>query len=313
MLKKLGIEIVKLDLPFRLNHVNCLLAEGETGWAIIDTGLHDTKTIARWEDILQGKNVSDLYISHYHPDHFGYAGGLQQKTGAKVSMTQVDEKSGKKVWGEEFIQEIRKNYTLSGVPDRIAQLMTVNTEEFRKIITPYPNVDHYFQEGEKILFGQHEYEVIFTPGHADGLVVFYSKENSVLLSTDHILPRITPNIAYWFHGVKNPLKAYMESLEKIKRLNVEFVIPSHGEPFYSANNRINEILKHHEERLAFVLKSIGREITAYSLSKKLFAFEMDAHEERFALGESIAHLEYLRHKGYINKEIHNDTCWYYIL
>ncbi|GIN92069.1 MBL fold metallo-hydrolase [Siminovitchia terrae] len=312
MLKKLGIEIVKLDLPFRLNHVNCLLAEGETGWAIIDTGLHDTKTIARWEDILQAKKVSDLYISHYHPDHFGYAGGLQQKTGAKVSMTQVDEKSGKTVWGEEFIQEIRKNYTLSGVPDHITQLMTVNTEEFKEVITPYPNVDHYFQEGEKILFGQHEYEVIFTPGHADGLVVFYSKENSVLLSTDHILPRITPNIAYWFHGIENPLKAYMESLEKIKRLNVEFVIPSHGEPFYYANKRINEILNHHEERLAFVLKSIGRGITAYSLSKKLFAFEMDAHEQRFALGESIAHLEYLRYKGYINKEIHNGICWYYI-
>lgn len=312
MLEKLGIEIVKLDLPFRLNHVNSLLAMGNSGWTIIDTGLHDKRTVARWDTILQGKKVSDLLISHYHPDHFGYAGAFQKKTGAKVSMTRVDEKSGYTVWEEEFIREIRRNYRIAGVPDQIAEGMTANTEGFRKVITPYPKVDHYFKEGEKILFGHNEYEVIFSPGHADGLVVFYNKENSVLLSTDHILPHITPNVAYWFHGIKNPLKAYINSLKKIKKLNVEYVIPSHGHPFYHANKRIDEILTHHEERLAFVMKNIENEITAYSLSKKLFDFEMDVHEKRFALGETIAHLEYLRYKGYIKKEMNNGVAFYYI-
>lgn len=310
MLEKLGIEIVRLELPFRLNHVNCLLAESENGWKMIDTGLHDKKTIARWDDVLQGKKVTDIYVSHYHPDHFGYAGSLQQKTGANVTMSEMDEVSGKTVWEDAFIQEIRKGYALSGVPEDIANGMTSNTEGFRKKITPYPEVNYYFKEGDSIVFGKHEYEIISTPGHADGLVVFYNKDESVLISTDHILPNITPNVAYWFHGIKNPLHAYMKSLEKIKQLDVAYVIPSHGQPFYDANKRIDEILDHHKERLAFVMDQLEMETTAYQLSQKLFNFEMDIHEKRFALGETIAHLEFLRYEGGLTRELH-DGMWVY--
>ena len=77
-------------------------------------------------------------------------------------------------------------------------------------------------------FGKYEYEVIFTPGHSDGLITLYNKENSVLFSTDHILPRISPNISYWFRGISNPLEAFFTSLKKIQKLDVEYVIPSHG-------------------------------------------------------------------------------------
>ncbi|HEX6923567.1 MAG TPA: MBL fold metallo-hydrolase, partial [Bacillales bacterium] len=205
MFKELGITPVRIDLPFRLDHVNCFLAEGEDGWTLIDTGLHDQKTVGRWNELLQEKKVTDLLITHYHPDHFGYAGGLQQKTGARVSMTETDSESGINVWEEDFILEIRRNYFLAGVSEETAVQMTSNTKEFTAAVTPYPEIDHYFQDGEKIQIGPYEYEVIFTPGHSDGLVVFYCKEKNVLLSTDHILPRITPNIAYWFHGIENPL------------------------------------------------------------------------------------------------------------
>jgi len=56
------------------------------------------------------------------------------------------------------------------------------------------------------------YEVIFTPGHSDGLICLYNKEKNVLFSTDHILPRITPNISYWFYGEKNPLQSFQNAL-----------------------------------------------------------------------------------------------------
>src|SRR5690625_3480770 len=80
LLEKLGVQLIKLDLPFRLNHVNCFLAEGEQGWAVIDAGLHNEATVKRWEQALAGKVVTDLYVTHYHPDHFGYIGGLDRKS-----------------------------------------------------------------------------------------------------------------------------------------------------------------------------------------------------------------------------------------
>lgn len=78
MLEKLGVEAVRIDLPFRLNHVNCFMAENEQGWTVIDAGLNNDDTRALWERKLDGKKVTDLLVTHYHPDHFGYAGGLQE-------------------------------------------------------------------------------------------------------------------------------------------------------------------------------------------------------------------------------------------
>lgn len=310
MFEELGITPVRIDLPFRLNHVNCFLAEGADGWTIIDTGLHDEKTAARWDELIRDKKVTDLLITHYHPDHFGYAGGLQEKTGARVSMTKADAESGVHVWERDFIMNIRRNYISAGIPEKTAIEMTSNTESFTERVTPYPKINHYFQEGEKVAIGRYEYEVIFTPGHSDGLVVFYCKEKNVLLSTDHILPRITPNIAYWFHGIDNPLGAYMESLKKVRRLDADFVIPCHGEPFHGANQRIDEILEHHDSRLAKTLDAVGDEANIYEVCGRLFNRELNIHETRFALGETIAHLEYLRHEGEVIREM-RDGQWCY--
>lgn len=245
MLEELGLKLIRLDLPFRLNHVNCFLAEGHKGFQVIDTGLHNKETVERWQQELSGKPVSDIFITHYHPDHFGYAGGMQEMTGADVFMSKIDADAGQKAWQNSFLETLYENYLLTGIKEETAAKMTKNTEEFVPSVTPYPYIDHYFQEGEMVQIGTYTYEVFFTPGHSDGLVTFYNKEKNVLLSTDHILPKITPNISYWFHGDPNPLDSFLTSLEKIRKLNADFVIPSHGKPFYGANERIDQIEAHH--------------------------------------------------------------------
>lgn len=310
LLDKLGIKLIKLDLPFRLNHVNCFLAKGENGWIVIDTGLHNEQTVKRWNQELAGKNVSHIFITHYHPDHFGYAGGLQKKTGAKVCMSKVDSDMGLIAWRENFLNELSGHYQLAGIPVEIGNAMIENTREFVPRVTPYPFVSHYFREGEMVVIGKLEYEVIFTPGHSDGLFVFFNQEHKVLLSTDHILPKITPNISYCFHGDENPLKTYLKSLEKIRKLNAELVVPSHGQYFYNANKRINEIKAHHEERLAKALESLRSSKTVYQVCQDLFPFIKTIHETRFAIGETIAHLEYLRNKGECNRELVNGEYVY---
>lgn len=312
MLEQLGIKLVRLDLPFRLNHVNCFLAEGERGWTVIDTGLHNDHSIKRWEEELAGKEVTDIFVTHYHPDHFGYAGGLQQKTGAKVSMPQNDAENGLKVWTDEFLDELHGHYALAGIPKDVATAMIENTREFVPRVTPYPKIDHYFKEGELLVIGKFQYEVLFTPGHSDGLIVFYNREKNVLLSTDHILPKITPNISYWFHGDPNPLGTYLQSLEKIWKLDVDFVVPGHGRPFYGANERIKAIRKHHEDRLMKTLEALREKRTVFQVSKQLFPKIETIHETRFAIGETVAHLEYLRNQGECKRERLNGQYVYFV-
>jgi glyoxylase-like metal-dependent hydrolase (beta-lactamase superfamily II) len=312
MLEQLGITLLKIDLPFRLNHVNCFMAEGENGWTLIDTGLNNAATRALWAEQLRDKEVTDLFITHYHPDHFGYAGGLQQKTNARVSMTKTDAETGFKVWTDTYIQNLLQNYQTAGIPNETALQMVSNTAEFQQLVTPQPTIHHYFTEHEKVPIGHYEYEVIAAPGHSDGMVCFYNAEKNVLLSADHILPKITPNISYWFHGDDNPLQSYLTSLEEMKQLDVAYVIPSHGKPFYGANDRIDELLKHHEERLEETIAAIGSESTVYEVCNRLFRPGLTVHETRFAIGETIAHLEYLWHDGKCHKEL-KDGKWVYFV
>lgn len=101
----------------------------------------------------------------------------------------------------------------------------------------------------------------------------------------------------------------MASLEKIKVLNVDYVIPSHGKPFRGANQRIEELLAHHHERLAETYDAIKRPATIYEVNQQLFK-NLNIHETRFAVGETLAHLEYL----YVNnqcKKFLQDGTWYY--
>lgn len=310
MLAQLEIEIVTHPLPFRLNHVNCFLAEGKEGHVVIDTGLHRKETIALWEDVLQNKEVEDILITHYHPDHFGYAGKLQERSDANVSMSRIDATNSQAAWGKDLLTNLLDKYRQCGIPEETSQAMLQNTEDFIPRVTPFPKVNHFYEEYERFKIGKYEYEVIFTPGHSDGLVTFFNEEKKVLLSTDHILPRITPNISYWFYGDQNPLKTYIQSLEKVRKLDAEYVIPSHGKPFYDANQRIDEIIAHHEERLDATLAHVPKHPTVHTLCEALFDFELTVHETRFAIGETIAHLEYLKQRGEVTRsEI--DGIWHY--
>lgn len=311
MIKTFGLELIRLDLPFRLNHVNCFLAEGEDGYTIIDTGLNNEYTKKRWEELLQGKEVTNLFITHSHPDHFGYAGHLQTKTGAKVSMAKKETEIAQRLIDRKFLQDLAKNYKQIGVPLEEVDRMVRYTKSHSSNIGPFPKVDQFFEEGDTVKIGKYMYEVMFTPGHSDGLIVFYCAEKSILIATDHILPKITPNISYWFHGDPNPLATYLHSLEKMKQLQAEVVIPSHGRPFTDANKRIEQIKKHHDERLEKMLKHLTEARTAYEMSRRLFPNIETVHEIRFAIGETIAHLEYLRLKKEIKKETINGKILYY--
>jgi glyoxylase-like metal-dependent hydrolase (beta-lactamase superfamily II) len=309
MLSELRIEQITIPLPFRLNHVNCFLAEGSRGWTIIDAGLHTMVTKNMWKPVIEKHDIKDMVITHYHPDHFGYAGELQKLTGAEVWMTEIDKESGLTYWETNSLDVVKENYKKCGLPFQLASELTSDEESFNGKVKPYPEVQHIIEEGMKFQFGNHEYEVIFTPGHSDGLFVLYNKENGILLSTDHVLPKISPNISYWFRGDPNPLQAYINSLEKIKKLNADYVIPSHFKPFKNANKRIEELLAHHEERLEVTYKSIRKPSTIFEVTTEMFN-HLNLHEMRFAIGETLAHLEYLVSNDQCKKFIEG-TTWYY--
>lgn len=311
ILQNSGILPVKIDLPFRLNHVNCFLAEGENGWTIIDTGLNKASSKEAWDALLDGKELKRIVLTHYHPDHIGYAGTLQAKTGAEVRMTLTDTETMDLFWSEDFYDLMLSNYDHYGMDEPTSRRLMDYTRDFANRVMPLPKINEYLHEGDRMVFGRYEYELIHAPGHADGMICLFNREHGILLSADHILPRITPNISYWFFGEKNPLNVYLNSLERFKGLNAEYVIPSHGQPFQNANRRIDEIIGHHDKRLDQALEIVNNgKSTVFEVCLAMFGSRLTDHEVRFAIGETIAHLEYLAERGACEKEM-SDGKWIY--
>src|SRR5699024_9202003 len=101
------------------------------------------------------------------------------------------------------------------------------------------------------------------------------------------------------------------SLNKIKQLDAEYVIPSHGEPFYGANHRIDEIWAHHLERFEITLQAIKEPATVFEVCDVLFTKQLSVYDYQFAIGETIAHLEYLRKKGECEREMQHGKWLYF--
>jgi len=81
--------------------------------------------------------------------------------------------------------------------------------------------------------------------------------------------------------------------------------------FTNANQRINEIWHHHEGRLEVVLDVTKSGATIFEVCQQMFTRQLSVHDYQFAIGEAIAHLEYLRAKQLLTRELVEDVWVYF--
>ena len=116
----------------------------------------------------------------------------------------------------------------------------------------------------------------------------------MLVSADHLLGRISPTVGLWPASRPDPLGDFLESLERTIELNPEIALPGHGDPILDPVGRARELIEHHHERLAFAeaaLTDVPR--SAYEVSFDLFGAELKPASRRFAVAETLSHLERL--------------------
>ena len=145
--------------------------------------------------------------------------------------------------------------------------------------------------------------MLWTPGHSPGHICLYEPNLKVLISGDHILPEITTIISLHVQSGPNPLRDYINSLHLIQNLEVELVLPGHEHIFRNMQQRIKQILLHHQERNNAIVNTIrSNEKSAYQISSlipwgsgvlQLTWSEMAPLDKRMALTETLAHLEFL--------------------
>jgi len=301
-----GIYWLRMPLPFALDHINLWLLEDDGGWTIVDTGLNTAETKDLWNTLFDDQMfmqcVTRIVVTHHHPDHMGLAGWLHERTGAHITVTQTEWLPAHHIYND-VDAVIRENmlcfYATHGLDEQRLQTMRKLGNRYRMAVSPPPLAHNVMREGETLLIGGREWQVMIGRGHAPEHACLYCSELKVLIAGDQILPKITPNIMLTAaEPFANPLQDYLDSFDAFTPLEEDtLVLPSHGLPFVGLHGRIAHMQRHHQERLAMLIEHLAQPHSAADLLPMLFRRTLDAHHLMFAMGEGLAHLAHLRATG----------------
>ncbi|MBN1176589.1 MAG: MBL fold metallo-hydrolase [Dehalococcoidales bacterium] len=295
-------------------HINAYLVRGDNGYLLVDAGWNTDSSFGTMHNTLVKnglgfEEISQIFVTHVHPDHYGMAGRIKKLSGATIAMHPIEKDliDPRYVHMEELLHQTDSMLVDNGVPhDQMVKLRdaTVGLENF---IDPTPP-DITLRDGDTVTTGEFTFQVIWTPGHSSGHLCLYEPQKKILLSGDHILPRITPNISVHPQSIENPLGRYVESLKELKKLNVELVLPGHDEPFTGFAARIDEIIHHHELRSREILDKIeGEPRTTYQIARLITWGEnsrwqdLPEFHQRMAIFETLAHLEMMANESIVTK------------
>ncbi len=244
------------------------------------------------EDVRQ-EALDWCVVSHAHFDHFGGANQLKEETRARLAVHELDARV-LSCFAERIViasKDCDVFWARAGVPDEERQNLLRLYVGAKSVFRPQ-EVDRLLREGDTIGPG---YRVHHVPGHCPGLICL--QVHDVLLTSDHVLARITP---HQFPQAITPfagLEHYFHSLSKIRKVEgINFALGGHEEPIWDLRARIDAIALFHRDRLAKVLDICKAPQTVVGVSHGLFGERHD-YDRILALDEAGAHVEYLHQLG----------------
>jgi glyoxylase-like metal-dependent hydrolase (beta-lactamase superfamily II) len=308
---------VRLPLPWgSLDHVNVFLFRRLDGWLLLDCGLNAPATFEAYEAAfaelrIDWRAITRIVVSHLHPDHLGAAARIRRLSGAPIAM-QPHEASlaAPRAVGEAFFADAEAFLRRHGVPaERIGELEAVARKSAAGSDRFVP--DEEIDEGDSIEFAGGKLDVLQAPGHSPALLCFHHRDQRSLYSTDAILERISPNIGVHPFYPGNPLGEYLDSLTRLEALELDRIIPSHGEVFSDHRDWIAKTRRHHRRRLDRIEEVFRpRPLDAWTAAGEIWSEDLPAGHRRLAMAEVLAHLEYLARTGRVERrEVDGAVVW----
>ncbi|CAB1071217.1 beta-lactamase [Alkalispirochaeta odontotermitis] len=304
---------LKIPLPESpLKYLNSFVIRDPARSLIIDTGLNRKECLDAMRAGLRKLGIdlakSDLFITHLHADHFGLVAKLATES-TNVYFSRP-EKELMESW--EGFEAMVAYAGRNGFPEN----------ELRAALDKHPGAKYgtewipelkVLEDGDRIQAGDYDFQCVATPGHTMGHTCLYEPDKKVLVAGDHILIDITPNIQCWSDS-QNPLKHYLSSLDKVAGMQVDLVLTGHRRLITNHRGRIEELKKHHAQRLAEVLTILdGRSLTAFEVASRMswdircdHWNDFPVAQRWFATGEAISHIRLLEEEGKIRRKIERE-------
>lgn len=324
-----GIYIVRQQMPYPLKENNAYLAETVNGWAVIDLGIDIPQTRELWKEAIRKagitfSSIKKIIVTHCHPDHLGAAAWMQGMTGAPVYMSQTDRdiaadyvflKGDKYAAYESVINGATGRHEFG---DAKTRRLVVDWCDNVLPLFPEPEFIDILDEDEEIILNGNRYIVKNLPGHTDGQVVLWCKENRTLFSGDIFAERGYLHFTDWPHtGNENPLKDFFLSLERIEEMDPAVIYAGHGKPVTSYTDIFSRLRYRHNKLLEILGSSVKDPVTVGRLYEMIFPvpqtgeFADYIHYHRVLVGETAGYLNYLVSRGRISSGTEAGRTFYF--
>jgi len=277
----------------------------------------------------KGVRLSDIkriLLTHGHLDHVGLAGKTQESGGAEVFIHPMDR--DKCIWNIETYGVKKKEpfvrfFKEAGLPQAIIDTISAQMDmRFRRFFPGDFDVKD-LNDDAIFSFDDFDLELIHCPGHTQGSVCFFDRENARFFSGDHLLKNITSNpvVELENRGNGNDYKSlahYLDSLDLTENLDVKQVLPGHGLPFSHHRKRIEEIREHHHMRRQEILRILNshpnahKGVNLFEVTMAVFP-KLKAWDIFLGMSETLGHLEILEDMGLIGSRMGNDQRIYLAL
>lgn len=304
---------IVLPLPFTLASMNAYVLHGADEWCLIDCGLGTRKSDAALVKGLAELGIAfadldALVLTHSHPDHIGPMGDIaaQMRPDARVIMLDLEAAILYQVWEPTIAEQAQRALfdlrCAGGLAPEVAEKGMQSMLSMGRIVrlAPPDRVTHT-HDGEILTLAGQAWQVIWTPGHAEGHMCLVNGDRVIL--GDHILPRISPNLSLYPRSHPDPIQDYEDSLDRITALELAapLALPGHGHPFAALATRIQELhasTTRRSQKMLAALRAQTTSVTPLDVAETIFQGRLNAPEDRWmALGETQAHLEHLRLQG----------------
>ncbi|MGE5134006.1 MAG: MBL fold metallo-hydrolase [Gemmatimonadota bacterium] len=298
------------DSPLRYT-LTYLIGDGDR-LIVVDPGWDAGPT---WQALAEGlktagatpADVSGIVVTHAHPDHHGLTARLREESGAWVAMHPAERDSMPgRLWRDSGGRPADLAWLHScGVPPGVADELSARETDVASF-RAMPEPDLLLEDGDLVPLASRRLRAVWTPGHTPGHLCLHEEAANLLLTGDHVLPRISPNVGLQAHHAEPPLAAYLASLRRVAGFTGAEALPAHEYRFRGLADRVRMLLAHHERRCDEVVAIVGRlaPATAWQVTQELSWSRgwaaVTGFMRRAALAEAAAHLRHLADLGRVS-------------